>query len=224
MHSFEIEIKSLLGEKAKADELIEKMKHSDPDLVEHGMHTQLNHYFINGNMELLKEKLTSYLPTERQEEFQKLADVAKDYSMRSREADGRVIFVMKVAIDDTSSSNGTARLEFECVLNISMDELDTILLGCGFEYQAKWSRERQAFTYKGCEVTIDKNAGYGYLAEFESVVDDPTQAEDVKDNLRKIMRELGVVELDQNRLARMFEYYNTHWAEYYGTDKTFTIE
>jgi hypothetical protein len=38
------------------------------------------------------------------------------------------------------------------------------------------------------------------------------------------MKELGVKELDQKRLERMFAFYNTHWPEYYGTDKIFTIE
>lgn len=224
MNNFEIEIKTLLGNKEQADILINKMKASDANLVAHGMHTQLNHYFIAGDMMLLKEKLTSHLPLDRQEEFIKLVDKTKDYSMRSRSADGKIIFVLKVAIDDTSSSNGTARREFECDMNMTLEELDKILLSCNFKYQAKWSRERQAFDYKGLAVTIDKNAGYGYLAEFESVVDDPTEVEEIKDNLRKIMFELGVDELKQDRLARMFDFYNTHWEEYYGSDKTFTIE
>jgi hypothetical protein len=38
------------------------------------------------------------------------------------------------------------------------------------------------------------------------------------------MQELGVDELAQDRLARMFAHYNQNWPDYYGTDKTFTIE
>jgi hypothetical protein len=38
------------------------------------------------------------------------------------------------------------------------------------------------------------------------------------------MKNLGVEELSQERLQRMFDYYNKNWAEYYGTDKTFSIE
>jgi len=39
-----------------------------------------------------------------------------------------------------------------------------------------------------------------------------------------LMAELGVAELPQDRLARMFDFYNQNWPDYYGTDKTFTIE
>jgi hypothetical protein len=38
------------------------------------------------------------------------------------------------------------------------------------------------------------------------------------------MKQVGVVELGQARLERMFAHYNTHWPEYYGTENIFTIE
>jgi hypothetical protein len=38
------------------------------------------------------------------------------------------------------------------------------------------------------------------------------------------MGKIGAEELPQERLERMFTYYNTHWQDYYGTDKIFTIE
>ena len=34
----------------------------------------------------------------------------------------------------------------------------------------------------------------------------------------------GLVELDQDRLARMFEFYNSNWEDYYGTDNVFIVE
>jgi hypothetical protein len=39
-----------------------------------------------------------------------------------------------------------------------------------------------------------------------------------------LMKECGVEELPQERLERMFAFYNTHWPDYYGTEKIFTIE
>jgi len=71
---------------------------------------------------------------------------------------------------------------------------------------------------------IDKNAGYGYLAEFEKVVQSAEVAEKTRDELRSVMSQLGVEELSQERLERMFAYYNVHWSEYYGTNKVFTIK
>src|SRR6185503_16182832 len=134
------------------------------------------------------------------------------------------LLVIKGASDDTSSSNGTARMEFEAKVDLSLDHLDKILLKSEFQYLSKWSRERQEFKYKGLNVTIDKNAGYGYLAEFEKVVEDPSQATETKSLIRDKMKDLGVEELKQDRLGRMFEFYNAHWDEYYGTEKVFNIE
>jgi predicted adenylyl cyclase CyaB len=172
----------------------------------------------------LRPKLSQHLPQDKQEQFDAIANSAKDFSVRTRWADGKVIFVVKATVDDTSSSNGTARQEFESEVSMTLEELDATLLDAGFEYQAKWSREREEYQYKGLNVTVDKNAGYGYLAEFESVITDPSEAENVKSHIRQIMSELGAQELNQDRLARMFEFYNKNWQDYYGTDKVFNIE
>lgn len=214
MPSYEVEIKSLLGNKDKADQLLEKLK-SDPSFKTVGSHKQLNHYFIEGDLKKLKNKLN--LPIDN------ILD-AGDFSVRTRWADGKVLLVIKASVDDTTSSNGTARREFESQVNMTLEELDQALLDCGFKYQAKWSRERQDYKYKDLNVSIDKNAGYGYLAEFESVIDDAANADATKSRIRQIMNNLKVEELNQDRLARMFDYYNKNWEDYYGTEKTFNIE
>lgn len=223
-HSYEIEIKSLLGARENADKLITDMKAKDSAFVAHGAHKQLNHYFVGGNLQDLYTKLESYIPEDKRELLSDIAQKAKDFSVRVRWADGTVLIVVKASVDDTTSSNGTARLEWEAEVSLSIEELDELVLAAGFNYQAKWSREREDFSYKGANVSIDKNAGYGYLAEFEMIADDPQAAEQTKQQLREMMAELGVLELPQDRLARMFDFYNNNWADYYGTDKTFTIE
>ena len=73
-------------------------------------------------------------------------------------------------------------------------------------------------------VTLDKNAGYGWLAEFERVVDDENQLGTAEKQVRALMQELGVEELPQGRLEQMFAFYNKHWEEYYGTERIFVIE
>ena len=73
-------------------------------------------------------------------------------------------------------------------------------------------------------ISIDKNAGYGYLAEFEIVTDKEAELDTVKEKLLSFMKKMGVSELPQDRLERMFAHYNAHWPEYYGTEKTFIIE
>jgi predicted adenylyl cyclase CyaB len=147
-----------------------------------------------------------------------------EFSIRSRLRDEEVLLVVKASIDEGTSANTVKRMEFEEPVAVSLNELDSLLLDAGFMYQAKWSREREEYAYKGANVCLDKNAGYGYLAEVEKIVHDEALADAVRAEIDEIMTELDIVELDQDRLARMFSHYNTNWPEYYGTDRVFIIE
>ena len=224
-NAYEIEIKTLLGSRENAENLVQKMKEHDSNLTTLGNSKQLNHYFEGGNLPELFEKVKNHLDISAQERFQDIAARAKTFSVRTRWADGKVILVVKASVDDTTSSNGTARIEFESEIpNLTIEGLDQVIVDSGFKYQAKWSRERTNYKTGNITVGIDKNAGYGYLAEFETVEDDPEKIDSTKESLRKVMETLGVAELSQDRLERMFAFYNQHWQEYYGTDKTFVIE
>ena len=223
MSQYEIEIKSLLGEKKYADALKQKMCEMDKSCVCTTSHTQRNHYFIDGNLSDLFEKTKHLFTNDAKEKFQHIAEKGKNFSVRTRQKDDMVLLVVKASVDEGTSSNAVSRLEFEEPVTIAFDALDALVLDAGFVYQAKWSREREEYNYKGINICIDKNAGYGYLAEFEKVVDDEHTLADVRAELDALMRELGVAELPQDRLERMFAHYNAHWKDYYGTDKTFTI-
>lgn len=224
MANYEIEIKSLLGDKTAADSLVEKMQKVDPNLKVVGKNSQLNHYFIGGDLNLLYTLLENIFTKEQRDKFADFFAHGTDFSVRTRDKDGEVLLVMKAALDGGTSANTVSRLEFEESLPITLAELDALLLQAGFEFQAKWSRSRVEYAYKDITVCLDKNAGYGYLAEFETVTTDKEELPAVKARLEACMAELGVVELDQERLARMFAHYNEFWPEYYGTDKVFNIE
>lgn len=224
MAHYEIEIKSLLGEKPVAEALKVKMIERDPSTVCTSQNVQLNHYFEGGDILALYEVTKHLFNAEQQAKFHKIAEVGTDFSIRTRQRDDTVLLVVKAAIDGGTSANAVSRLEFEEEVAVSLSELDAMVIDAGYSYQAKWSREREEYTYKGATVCIDRNAGYGYLAEFEKVVPRDGTVEGVRAELEALMAELGVSELPQDRLARMFAHYNANWAEYYGTDKTFTIE
>ncbi len=222
---YEIEIKTLLGGKEKADALLTKMQASDPETKLIGESSQLNHYFVVGDRARIIELVSEQLSSEKRDLLKKMLEEGKNISLRTREAKAKVLLVVKASIDDTTSSNGTARLEFEEALpGMTLAELDQLLLAAGCTYQAKWSRDRKEYAFRDSVVCIDRNAGYGYLAEFEKILEDQGQAEQAKGELRALMAELGVVELPQDRLERMFAFYNEHWPEYYGTDKIFDIQ
>lgn len=224
MSHFEIEVKSLLGEKENADGLLEKMRVLDPELSIISQNKQLNHYFHNGDIHELYKKVEHLFIGEQHDKLKTVIERGEDFSIRSRQKDSEILLVVKASVDEGTSANTVKRIEFEEPVTISLDELDALLLDAGFEYQAKWSREREEYAYKGASVCLDKNAGYGYLAEFEKIVPSEDMAAAVHDEINTLMSELGVVELGQDRLARMFSHYNENWPEYYGTEKVFVIE
>lgn len=224
MAHYEIEIKSLLGEKERADALKSRMSELDPECREVGRSKQLNHYFEGGDIDALYQMTEHLFTGEQHEKFKRIVEKGSDFSVRTRQKDAEVLLVVKASVDEGTSANTVSRLEFEEPVAITLGELDELLLESGYRYQAKWSREREEYAYKGVNVCIDKNAGYGYLAEFERVVEDGSAIAEVRSELDTLMDELGVRELSQDRLARMFAYYNDNWEHYYGTESTFTIE
>ncbi len=223
MSQIEIEIKSLLGEKSKADKLVSDLAQKGFDLGQVKKSSQLNHYFTYTDLTKFKEEFSKVVT--QKEAFENILEKGKDFSIRTRETNGtKVILVIKASLGTDSSQNGVSRLEFEEVLPMTLSELDQKLLGCGLEYQAKWSRQREEYKKDNMAVCIDKNAGYGYLAEFEVVTEAENEIESVKNDLVKFMGEMGVEELKQDRLERMFDFYNKNWANYYGTENIFNIE
>jgi adenylate cyclase class IV len=223
-HSFEVEVKSLLGSADRAQEIRNALKKADPSVKLLSRNKQLNHYFVGGDLKALAKAAARHLPPNGAHLLSDVVKKAVDASVRTRFKDDEVLLVVKASVDDTSSSNGIARLEFEEQVNMSLEELDKLVLSAGYTYQAKWSREREEYKCLGTNVTLDRNAGYGWLAEFERVVKDESEIKAARSEVFKLMQDLGAKELPQDRLARMFAFYNKNWPEYYGTEKIFTIE
>lgn len=224
-HSYEVEIKSLLGSKENAESLKNNLKNIFPNIKVVGGSKQLNHYFNSPqDFSKLISNLKPHIPSDKQHLFEETLKIGKKVSIRTRDADGKVLLVIKASVGDDTSSNGVKRIEFESKVDMKLSNLDNLLLDSGCTYQAKWSREREELGDGDLHVCIDKNAGYGYLAEFEKVTTDESSLDDIKSQLLGIMQKLGVDELKQDRLERMFDYYNKNWQNYYGTEKTFIIE
>jgi adenylate cyclase class IV len=219
---FEIEIKTLLGAEENALKLKDQILEKGGVLA--NSNKQLNHYFTLSDAKSFEGKLEPYITESDRRSFKTILEEGNNFSVRTRDADGKVILVIKASIGSDTSSNGISRMEFESVMNMSLDELDKLLLDSGLEYQAKWSREREEYEWGDIRICLDKNAGYGYLAEFEKVVEDKSSADATKAALLKTMADFGVEELPQDRLERMFAHYNQNWRDYYGTDKVFNIE
>jgi predicted adenylyl cyclase CyaB len=224
MQSYEVEVKSLLGSEESAAALREKMKEVDPNTALTSRNKQLNHYFTGGTMDALVRAMEGHLSAEVHQQLKNLIEKVTSVSVRTRNKDGKVFVVVKASVGDDTSSNGVSRIEFEELVDLTLEQLDRLLLGVGFRYQAKWSREREEYVCNGLNVCLDKNAGYGWLAEFEKVVQSEGELAGARRDIDALMQQCGVAELPQERLERMFSFYNEHWPEYYGTDKIFNIQ
>lgn len=223
MPAFEIEIKSLLGDASRAEQFKEALLALQP--IHEETSNQLNHYFVGWNLPKLYEKAAPYLSDADREQFQHIKDNGSNFSVRTRQTNDTVLLIVKASIDNTTSANGISRMEFETETpGLSLDELDALVLDAGYEVQAKWSRYREQYRVDDVTVTLDKNAGYGYLAEFEIVIADASDADSAKAKIYNLMQRLNAEELPQDRLERMFGYYNSFWSEYYGTDKVFNLD
>ncbi|MCB9809153.1 CYTH domain-containing protein [Candidatus Nomurabacteria bacterium] len=222
---YEIEIKTLLGDAVGAETFRRRLKDHYPDLVLDDTETQLNHYFkTTGNFQMLAKRVAEYLDVQQTAHLNTILEKGSSFSLRTRQSEIAVLLVIKASVDEGTSDNTVSRMEFEAAMPMDLEDLDFLLLETGFEYQAKWSRARETYTAGDMTICLDKNAGYGYLAEFEKVITDGSSIEEVRQSLLTEMQAVGVAELSQDRLERMFAYYNEHWQDYYGTDKTFTIE
>lgn len=221
MSLYEVEIKSLLGDKEKAIALKDKINSRGGVLS--SQNKQLNHYFTVSDVKKFKEKLELHIEDSKKILFNKILTDGNNFSVRTRDMDGKVLLVIKASIGSDTSTNGVSRMEFESEFKMTIDELDKLLLDAGLKYQAKWSREREEYKLGDVSICLDKNAGYGYLAEFEKMSDDQEKTESIKAELLNLMKEFEVEELPQDRLERMFAHYNANWEDYYGTDKVFVI-
>lgn len=226
MHSYEIEIKVLLWDKPSRDNFMNAVNINFPATKHSYSESQKNHYFEGGNLKTLGEVFAEYISPEETVRLQDIEKNVKSFSVRTRGTVDETILVVKATMNAETSSNGTARIEWEVDLApMPIEKMDELVLRAGFQYQAKWSREREEYQLNhDTALCIDRNAGYGYVAEFERVIDDETQIESTRAELLGMIESLGFEELAQDRLARMFDFYNQNWREYYGTEKVFTVE
>src|SRR3990167_7165560 len=214
MQNYEVEIKSLLGSEEKAEALRKKMQDIDPESKLVSRNKQLNHYFTGGAMAALVKTMEGHLPFAVLKKLSDLITRVTEISVRTRltaqagNKDGTVYLVVKASVGDDTSANGVVRMEFEEGVDLTLEQLDRLLLRAGFRYQAKWSREREEYVVKGTTVCLDKNAGYGWLAEFEKVVSSADLLDSARAEVIQLMRVCGAEELPQERLERMFAFYN----------------
>lgn len=227
MNNTELEIKCLLSTQENADAFILKLQQHWVDtntMIK--AERQLNHYFSWGNILDIYNKLSSHIPMKDAEKLYNICVYGRNHSVRTRSILpwDHTILVVKSSNNDDTSTHSISRLEREHHFTMmNLEELDAVLLDLGWEYLSKRSRIRTNYRIENIDICLDHNAGYGYVVEFETVLvpgEDITAAEL---RIRSLMETLWVKELPQAKLELMFSHYNTHWRDYYGSNRTFDM-
>lgn len=221
---YEIEIKSLLGSQTASDALMDLVAKRDPKLELVSQQEQLNHYFNGGKLSELVKTVQQYLSPEQIATINEVATSATHANVRTRQKNDTVLLIVKGSLDATSAAHSHQRMEFEAEIDLTIDELDDLVLSSGWQLEAKWQAKRKIYEALGLTIDLMFSPGYGYVVEFEKVVSDESDRTAAHDQVIAVMESLGISELPNDRLERMFAYYNEHWPEYYGTDKVFTVE
>jgi len=68
---------------------------------------------MSGDFEKLLQNLEGKLSPERLESLRNITNISGKHSIRTRFVDGDSILVVKLSVDDTTSSNGIQRMEWE---------------------------------------------------------------------------------------------------------------
>lgn len=221
---YEIEIKTLLGSQQKSNELLAKVINRDPETKLVSEQKQLNHYYHGGDLAKLATTVAQYLSPEQTLALGDIAQRATHINVRTRKKNDTVLLIVKGSLDNTSAAHSHQRMEFEAEVPLTIDKLDNLVATSGWQLEAKWQADRKIYETMGLTLDMFFTPGYGYVAEFEKVVQSDTERAAAHQQLIDVMESLGVKELPNDRLERMYAYYNQHWAEYYGTDKVFTVD
>lgn len=233
--TYEVELKVLLWNTFPPDTFVRALTKDFISVKETTEVKHRNHYFEIPHRTQLLPAFEERLYIDHDDKIL-IADFRnwKDIVVRTREitVDGnvRVVLVMKSTLDSGTSQNGTVRKELEIPIPMSIEDLDALLIASAeIKPQAKWSRTRRTFEIVDKDwfyftVCLDKNAGYGYLAEFEVVVNNPKVIDSVKNKLHECIKLMWLDELPEDRLHRMFEFYNKNWQVFYETENYFFIK
>jgi adenylate cyclase class IV len=216
----EVEVKSLIGNQDNAASVKQ-------NIIELGGYfrsseNQKNFYYHRPTKDQCRALSTV---VEEIQSLEHYLEHAQSISLRLRQINtDNCLLVAKISMDSDDAANGRSRIEVEKELPTGdIASLDDIFISHGLTIQSKWSRYRETYDLLGAVVTIDKNAGYGYLCEVEKVVTAQTDQTVVEQEVKDILSNLGLQELDSERLQRMFIFYNNNWEKYYNTDTVFEI-
>jgi predicted adenylyl cyclase CyaB len=137
-----------------------------------------------------------------------------DTDLRIRRTDTKAFLILKKG---WMHNENREEVEVE-VKREAFELLDTILRSLGYDYDTKWYRERTEYILDNFTITLDFNAGYGWVAEIEQVV--PAGKEDqAREAIVQLARRIGLKPTPKEIFDKMYQHYKKNW-QYYIEEKT----
>lgn len=230
---YEVELKVKLNNSFDAVNkfLGEVSKHGKLEFI--NFEEQYNHYFTSID---LKELPNSFI-----DKYKIETDLGSNISIRTRSINNKQVYLVIKSQGD--SVNGDVRKEYNYRVKESLGQLDDILLLAGSKYQSKWSRKRTNYVLSGIgshaiecskgeyrqeawdiNLSVDKNAGYGYIAELELIAENENESSLALDVLNRFLKKVQYQSLDKGELNIMYQYYVAHWDSFYKSLKLIDIK
>lgn len=219
----EIEKKYLIKDLKSRDELVSKLYEKFPKLDHSGRKTIISYFYERG---IDKKKIitaaTKMLNADKLAELNAILVNSTEQVVKCRSIDDVNYFTVKGSGSGEDPVHAVNRLEFEVSLELELEEINHLLQEAGINIVSKWSSVRDFYDLDSTiKADIEFVAGYGYKAEFEILINDGESPDLVIKLLDELAGSLGLVEANGKLLAKMYEYYNNHWQEYFKTDKVF---
>ena len=94
----------------------------------------------------------------------------------------------------------------------NFETLEKMFLALGYKVQIKWFRKRHNFKWQGIDVAIDYTKGYGYIIEFEKLVEE-NEKEKALEFLKGKFNLLNIPLTSREEFNQKFNYYKENWKE-----------
>lgn len=165
----------------------------------------------------LKKNKAKFLGQEKQENYYYQASGKNDFRIRKTDNCAFIILKKGWMHDDD-------REEIEIKIDRKdFQKADKIFTSLGFKYDTKWYRVRKEYRYKDFNISIDFNAGYGWIAEIEKIVRKGHE-EKAKKDILQLARIVNIKPASKSLFDKMYKYYKNNWPYYFDSKTTFDIK
>lgn len=222
----EIEIKCLLNGENGKQALLRKLKQAFPQHKKLKSRRVISYFYKAGATHTqILEVGSQLLNNDELTQLKNVLEHSDALVVKARSIDTTVYFSVKGSTKGDDPVHAVNRIEFEAVIDPSLEEVGQIIEQTGIKIASKWSSERSFYALTPeLEMNLEFVGGYGYKAELEMLIDNNDSHQDAINTISEAAQQLDLQEASQELFGKMYKYYNEHWQEYFNSNKEFPPE